>query len=130
MFRNKKFSNCRFAKLKASTQKIKTIRRDNMQRRHDHLHLRVDAAAMNGNRKTKTYIKYLIHIEERKHIFTMVRPNFNPRPSSLVSKLKIHIKSNYGFMNISMNDNLKWRIIKDPEEIEEFTIFWNKQQFR
>lgn len=33
-------------------------------------------------------------------------------------------------MNISKNDNLMWKIIEDPEEIEVFLILRNKQYFR
>ena len=80
--------------------------------------------------KIKAYMKQLLHIEECKTLFAMLRPHFNPRPSSVLSKLKIPTKNTYDFMNNSKNDNLKWKTIEDLEVIEALLIIINKYYFR
>ena len=100
-----------------------------MQRRHDHLRLRADATAMKEKRNAKSYIKELIHTEECKNPFVILFPHFNPRSPSSLCKLKLPIETNYDFMHIP-NNNLKWRTIEDPEEIEVLLILRNKQCLR
>ena len=64
------------------------------------------------------------------NFFAILRPHFNPRPSSSLSKLKIPSATNYDFVNITKNDNLQWKTIEDPEEIERLIILKNKHHLR
>ena len=92
--------------MKEACKELAFIRSKNIQRRYEHLNIRAEAAVMNDKQKAKLYIKLFIHIERYEPLFSIIRPHFNPKPSSSLFKLKIPNDTNYDFMNIPKNNKL------------------------